>query len=103
MQMVYNRDRSIKIMSEDVYIYDAIRTPRGRGKNTGSLYEVTPVKLAEGLFKELEKRNNLPTDRVDFVVMGCVTPYAEQGGDIPKAAAFNVGWDETIPAAQINT
>ena len=90
-------------MSEDVYIYDAIRTPRGRGKNTGSLYEVTPVKLAEGLFKELEKRNKLPTNRVDFVVMGCVTPYAEQGGDIPKAAVYNAGWDESIPAAQINT
>jgi acetyl-CoA C-acetyltransferase len=90
-------------MSEDVFIYDAIRTPRGRGKSTGSLYEVAPIKLAEGLFKELEKRNKLPTDRVDFVVMGCVTPYAEQGGDLPKAAVYNAGWDQSIAAAQINT
>ncbi len=90
-------------MKEDVFIYDAIRTPRGRGKSTGSLYEVTPIKLAEGLFRELEKRNHLPTHEVGFVIMGCVTPIGEQGGNLPKAAVYKAGWDESIPAAQINT
>lgn len=90
-------------MVEEVFIYDAIRTPRGRGKATGSLYEVRPIKLAEGLFRELEKRNKLITKHVDFVIMGCVTPIGEQGGDIPKAAVYQAGWDESIPAAQINT
>jgi acetyl-CoA C-acetyltransferase len=90
-------------MTEDVFIYDAIRTPRGRGKSTGSLYEVTPIKLAEGLFRELEKRNNSVSKHVEFVIMGCVTPIGEQGGDLPKAAVYQADWDESIPAAQINT
>ena len=87
----------------DVYIYDAIRTPRGKGKATGSLHEVTPVKLAEGLLRELVKRNHLPTKEVNYVIMGCVTPIGEQGGNLPKAAIYNADWDESIPAAQINT
>lgn len=89
-------------MPIDVYIYDAIRTPRGRGKPDGSLYEVTPVKLAAGLFRALKKRNHFKGKDIDAVLMGSVSPVGDQGADIAKAAALLAGWDHSIPGIQIN-
>lgn len=89
-------------MSTNAYIYDAIRTPRGKGKKDGSLHEVKPVSLVVGLMKELEKRNNLDTSKVEDVVLGCVTPVGDQGADIAKTAALAADWDEKVAGVQIN-
>lgn len=70
-------------MSE-AYIIDAIRTPRGKGKKDGSLYEVKPITLLTTLLNELKDRHQLDTSKVDDIVLGCVTPIADQGGDIAK-------------------
>ena len=89
-------------MATDVYIYDAIRTPRGRGKADGALHEVSPVKLAAGLLSALQKRNHLKKVHVDALLLGCVTATGEQGGDIAKAAALLAGWHQSIPGIQLN-
>src|SRR5690349_17762437 len=87
----------------EAFVYDHIRTPRGRGKATGSLHEVKPVDLAVGLLKELEVRNpGLDTSRVDDVVLGVVTPIGDQGGDIAKTAALKAGYPETVAGVQLN-
>jgi acetyl-CoA C-acetyltransferase len=85
------------------FVYDAIRTPRGRGKKNGSLHEVKPVDLVVGLLDEVRKRNpGLDPDRVDDVVLGVVTPIGDQGGDIAKAAALAAGYPETVAGVQLN-
>ncbi|MCW5907291.1 MAG: acetyl-CoA C-acetyltransferase [Chitinophagales bacterium] len=87
----------------EAYIYDSIRTPRGRGKKTGSLYEVKPIDLLATLFRALHKRNGeFDTSKVDDVVLGCVTPIGEQGGDIAKFGHAMAGWDESVSGMQIN-
>ena len=63
----------------EAMIFDALRTPRGKGKKDGSLHEVKPISLLTGVLKELQKRHDLDTSQVDDVVMGCVTPVGEQG------------------------
>ncbi|MDP3293927.1 MAG: acetyl-CoA C-acyltransferase, partial [Nevskia sp.] len=68
----------------EAFIFDAVRTPRGKGKKDGSLHEVTPVHLLSNLFNALENRNSLDTSQVDDVVIGCVTPVGEQGADIAR-------------------
>ncbi|CAM4110081.1 acetyl-CoA C-acetyltransferase [Psychrobacter arenosus] len=83
-------------MTETAYIYDAIRTPRGKGKKDGALHQVTPMWLVRGLLTELQKRNNLDTSLVDDVVLGCVTPVGEQGSDIARVAVIDAGWDESV-------
>ena len=83
-------------MTETAYIYDAIRTPRAKGKKDGSLRQVTPMWLVRGLLKELQKRNNLDTSLVDDVILGCVTPVGEQGSDIARVAVIDAGWDESV-------
>ncbi|SPL69620.1 acetyl-CoA C-acetyltransferase [Acinetobacter stercoris] len=88
-------------MSE-AYIIDAIRTPRGKGKKDGSLYEVKPISLLIGLLHELENRHHLDTSKVDDIVLGCVTPIADQGGDIAKTAAIAAGWNDDVAGVQIN-
>jgi acetyl-CoA C-acetyltransferase len=88
-------------MSE-AYIFDAIRTPRGKGKPDGSLHEVKPVSLLTGLMHELQRRTNLDTAQVEDVVLGCVTPIGDQGGDIAKTAALAAGWDWRVPGMQLN-
>ncbi|MFN8321057.1 MAG: acetyl-CoA C-acetyltransferase [Chitinophagales bacterium] len=88
---------------KDAYIFDSIRTPRGRGKKTGSLYEVKPIDLLAQLFRALHQRNGeFDTSQVDDVVLGCVTPVGEQGGDIAKFAPALAGWDEVVSGMQIN-
>jgi acetyl-CoA C-acetyltransferase len=88
-------------MSE-AFVYDAIRTPRGKGKKDGSLYEVKPVNLLAGVLSELQRRNDFDTAQVDDVVMGVVSPIGEQGSVIAKVAALKAGWDFTASGVQIN-
>ena len=86
----------------DAYIYDAVRSPRGKGKKDGSLHEVTSLKLAADMLTSLQERNNLPTEQVEDVILGCVTPVGEQGTDIARSAVLYAGWDESTPGVQIN-
>ena len=88
-------------MSE-AYIIDAIRTPRGKGKKDGSLYEVKPITLLTTLLNELKDRHQLDTSKVDDIVIGCVTPIGDQGSDIAKTAAIASGWDNNVAGVQIN-
>ncbi|HMN91619.1 MAG TPA: acetyl-CoA C-acetyltransferase [Hydrogenophaga sp.] len=88
-------------MSE-AFIYDAIRTPRGKGKKDGSLHEVKPINLLSGLLAELQRRNDLDTAAVDDVVMGVVAPIGEQGSVIAKVAALKAGWDWRCAGVQLN-
>lgn len=88
-------------MSE-AFIYDAIRTPRGKGKADGSLHEVKPVNLLAGLLTDLQGRNAFDTAAVDDVVMGVVSPVGEQGSVIAKVAALKAGWDFRASGVQIN-
>lgn len=86
----------------ETYIYDHVRTPRGKGKPDGSLHEVTPVWLASRPLAALQQRNVLDTAAVDDVVMGCVVPVGEQGGNIARMAVLNADYDQSVPALQIN-
>ena len=86
----------------DAYIYDAVRTPRGRGKPDGALYEVTALKLAETALRALKERNDLDTTLVDDVVLGCVDPVGEAGGDIARMAAITADYGTRVPGVQIN-
>ncbi|MEN9538741.1 MAG: hypothetical protein RLZZ126_976 [Pseudomonadota bacterium] len=86
----------------EAFVYDAIRTPRGKGKKDGSLHEVKPVNLLAGVLTELQRRNDFDTARVDDVVMGVVSPVGEQGSVIAKVAALKAGWDFTCSGVQLN-
>jgi len=86
----------------EALIFDAIRTPRGRGKASGALHEVKPISLLTGVLKELQHRHDLDTSQVDDVVMGCVTPVGEQGSCIAKTAALAAGWDYRASGVQLN-
>jgi acetyl-CoA C-acetyltransferase len=87
----------------EAYIYDAIRTPRGRGKASGSLHEVKPISLIVGLIKEIRRRfPELDPATIDDVVLGVVSPIGEQGGDIAKTAAIAAGLPETVAGVQLN-
>jgi acetyl-CoA C-acetyltransferase len=86
----------------DAYIYDHVRTPRGKGKADGSLHEVTALALATVPLKALKERNNLAPDSVDDVVLGVVDPVGEAGGDIARFAALNAGFGKSVPGIQVN-
>ena len=86
----------------EAFIYDHVRTPRGRGKADGSLHEVTTLNLATQVLKGIKDRNKLDTAQVDDVVMGLVDPVGEAGGDIPRMAAICAGYGESVPGVQIN-
>jgi acetyl-CoA C-acetyltransferase len=87
----------------DALVYDAIRTPRGRGKSNGSLHTTKPVDLVVGLMHEMLIRNDhLDPNRVDDVVLGCVSPVGDQGGDIAKTAAIKAGLPHTVAGVQLN-
>jgi acetyl-CoA C-acetyltransferase len=86
----------------DAYIFDAVRTPRGRGKPDGSLHEVTALRLAETALRALRERNDLDTSLVDDVILGCVDPVGEAGGDIARAAALVADYGHHVPGVQIN-
>lgn len=89
-------------MPNTAYIYDAVRTPRSKGKKDGSLHEVKPIDLGAGLLRALQTRHDLDTSYVDDVVMGCVTPIGEQGSDITKMIVQNADWDESVPGVQLD-
>ncbi|MEE8371653.1 MAG: acetyl-CoA C-acetyltransferase [Sphingomonadales bacterium] len=88
-------------MSEAL-IYDALRTPRGRGKPDGSLHEITPIQLAVQVLEGLRDRNDLDTTVVDDVVLGCVMPVGEQGANIARTAVLSAGYDDQVAGMQIN-
>ncbi len=89
-------------MNNSAYIFDAIRTPRGKGKKGGGLYTVKPITLVANLLNELKERNNLDTSQVEDIVLGCVTPVGDQGADIAKMAALVADWDEVTAGVQTN-
>ncbi|MDX2040220.1 MAG: acetyl-CoA C-acetyltransferase [Acidobacteriota bacterium] len=86
----------------DAYIFDAVRTPRGRGRANGSLHEVRPIDLATQVLKAIRDRNELDTSYLDDVVMGCVMPVGEQGADIARLAVLNADYAESVPGKQLN-
>lgn len=87
----------------EAFIYDAIRTPRGRGKKTGSLHEVKPISLVNGLLNELKARNeNLVANEVDDVILGVVSPVGDQGADIARTAVLASGFGEQVAGVQLN-
>ena len=87
----------------DAYIFDAVRTPRGKGKKDGALHEVKPVTLLTTLMTALTERNHhFDTAQIDDVVLGCVTPVGDQGGNIAKTAALAAGWDWNVAGMQLN-
>jgi acetyl-CoA C-acetyltransferase len=86
----------------DCFVYDALRTPRGRGKKDGSLHEVTALELATQSLQAIRDRNGLDTAEVDDVILGCVDPVGEEGADIARAAVLKAGYAESVPGMQIN-
>ncbi|TJY65218.1 acetyl-CoA C-acetyltransferase [Sinimarinibacterium sp. CAU 1509] len=80
----------------EAFIYDAVRTPRGKGKKDGSLHQVTPIHLVATCLNALQQRNGLDTAYVDDLVLGCVTPVGEQGADLARIAVLYAGWDESV-------
>jgi len=86
----------------DAYIYDHVRSPRGKGRANGSLHEVTPVELSTQVLESLRDRNELDTSKIDDVVFGCVTPVGEQGSNITRTAILNADYDLSVPGKQIN-
>ena len=86
----------------EAYIYDAVRTPRGKGKKDGSLHQATPVWLLRTLLQALQQRNQLDTSLVDDVVLGCVTPIGEQGADIARTAVLDAEWAQTVAGVTLS-
>jgi acetyl-CoA C-acetyltransferase len=86
----------------DAFIYDHVRTPRGRGKPDGGLHSITPIQLAAQTLQAVRERNTLDTRLLDDVVLGCVSPVGEQGADIARVAVLVAGYDETVPGQQLN-
>ena len=89
-------------MINEALIFDAIRTPRGRGKSSGALYEVKPVTLLTQLLNTLQQRNQFDTQDVDDIVMGCVTAVGDQGAVIAKTAALAAGWNDDVAGMVLN-
>lgn len=87
---------------QEAYIFDAVRTPRGKGKKSGSLHEVKPVDLLKTVLVALKERNDLDTSQIDDCLIGCLSPIGEQGGDIARTAVIYAGYDVDVPGAQVN-
>ncbi|HBJ92156.1 MAG TPA: acetyl-CoA C-acyltransferase, partial [Hyphomonadaceae bacterium] len=86
----------------EAYIYDAVRTPRGKGKASGALHEITALSLATQALQAVRDRNDLDTSKVDDVVLGCVSPVGEQGSDIARIAVLNADYSETVGGVQVD-
>ncbi|MGM9489471.1 acetyl-CoA C-acetyltransferase [Ideonella sp. YS5] len=86
----------------EAFIYDHVRTPRGKGKKDGALHQASPVWLLRGLFRALQQRQHLDTRLVDDVVLGCVTPVGEQGADIARTAVLYADWAQTVPGVTLS-
>lgn len=89
-------------LMSDAFIFDALRTPRGRGKTNGSLYEVKPLDLLGTALEKLRLRNQLDTKEVNDAIIGCVTPTDDQGFNIAKAALIHAGWHQNVGGLTIN-
>jgi acetyl-CoA C-acetyltransferase len=95
--------RMVESMSTEAFVYDAVRTPRGRGKQTGSLHEIKPVSLVVGLIEEIQRRNpTLDPAKIEDVILGVVTPIGDQGAVISRTAALAAGLVRSGPGLQIN-
>src|SRR6516225_2432129 len=95
------RDR--QEMTSEAFIFDAVRTPRGRGRDSGSLYSVKPISLITDLIGSLVARHpDLSTSEIDDLVLGVVSPVSEQGADIAKIAAINAGLPSSVGGTQVN-
>jgi acetyl-CoA C-acetyltransferase len=86
----------------ECFVYDTVRTPRGKGKKDGALHEVSALELSTQTLRAIRDRNNLDTSLVDDVVLGCVDPVGEQGSDIARVAALNADYSESVAGVQIN-
>ena len=86
----------------EAYIYDAVRTPRGKGRKDGALHEITPIQLGTQVLQAVRDRTNIDTADVDDVIFGCVSPVGEQGSDIARVAVLNADYAETTAGVQIN-
>ena len=86
----------------EAYIYDALRTPRGRGKARGALYEVKPIDLLAAALGALRERTAIAPEELDDVVIGCVTPVDDQGYNVAKAALLHAGWGAAVGGMQVN-
>ena len=87
---------------KEAFIYDALRTPRGKGRPDGRLHEVNPVDLLAGLMQALQQRTQVDTAQIEDSLIGCVMPYGEQSGCIAKTAALRAGWDWQVPGVQLD-
>jgi acetyl-CoA C-acetyltransferase len=93
----------VQDVTADAFVYEAIRTPRGRGKSSGALHTSKPISLVVGLIDEMRARHpELDTSRIDDLVLGCVTPIGDQGMDIAKTAALRAGLPDTVAGVQLN-
>jgi len=86
----------------DAYIFDAVRSPRGKGKKSGSLHEITALSLLTQQLEAIKNRNNLDTSKVDDIIMGCVSPVAGQGADIARSAAITANYNQTAAGVTVN-
>lgn len=86
----------------NAYIYDVIRTPRGKGKKDGGLHEVKPIELLKVLYTTLQERHNLNTELVEDVILGCVTAVGDQGACIAKTSSLYAGWSESVSGLTMN-
>ena len=86
----------------EAFIYDHVRTPRGRGKPNGGLHAVTPIELTTQVLESLRDRNELDTSYLDDVVLGCVSPVGEQGANIARVAVLTAGYEQNVPGKQLN-
>ena len=86
----------------DAFIYDHVRSPRGKGRSSGALHAVTPIELTAQVLGNLRDRNDLDTSFLDDVVLGCVSPVGEQGGNIARVGALYAGFAENVPGKQLN-
>jgi acetyl-CoA C-acetyltransferase len=98
----WRRNDELEQDMADVFVYDAVRTPRGRGKKDGSLHEVPAVRLGAKVLEAVRDRNGLDTGTVDDIVFGCVDPVGEAGSVIPRSAAFEAGYDMKAPGIQLS-
>jgi|SRR5271165_454436 len=86
----------------DAYIYDHVRTPRGKGRSDGSLHEITPVQLAAQTLAAIRDRNRLDTSLIEDVILGCVSPIGEQGANLGRVAAICANYSQSVPGQQLN-
>lgn len=97
-----NRNGARELVTTDAYIYDAVRTPRGRGRASGALHEITALDLAANVLRSVRERNQLDTSAVDDVILGCVSAAGEQGGNIARSAALFADYEDSVPGLHIN-